>query len=252
MDETIPNRSSPIFNEIDSTPEEGLPYTLKLCFCPLCEGGYKKIGLDKIVENKGVVSWQLLCRAIVYSLTCMNTPRTFFSLNMDIYWFVVDHWWIFGKLNQFRTNPSKWKKSLLDALSHSSYFQSGTSDLKKTGLWKLTHYAAPWDTTTETVAPALNHKAIKAPPKQPTQSMNNVDKTELIKNCNDALKCYQKAYESLEKEVKLTTDEQILDQLKELKDIMQSTVNILHSIDNPNSKQDNSGVLLFTSDNQNV
>ncbi|EDR28563.1 hypothetical protein EDI_338160 [Entamoeba dispar SAW760] len=140
----IPNRESPIFNEIDSTPEEIGDYHLKLCFCPFCQSGIKSMGLDK-KDNKKVISWQLLCRSILYSLSIVNAPRVYFSLKKDIYWWIVDHWYCFGSLQQFKTSPSKWKKSLLDALSHSSFFESGTITLKKTGMWKLSHIIAPWE-----------------------------------------------------------------------------------------------------------
>ncbi|EAL45382.1 hypothetical protein KM1_108190 [Entamoeba histolytica HM-3:IMSS] len=142
----IPNRESPIFNEIDSTPEETGDYHLKLCFCPFCQFGIKSMGLDK-KENKKIISWQLLCRSILYSLSVVNAPRVYFSLKKDIYWWIVDHWYCFGSLQQclLKTSPSKWKKSLLDALSHSSFFESGTVTLKKTGMWRLNQIIAPWE-----------------------------------------------------------------------------------------------------------
>ena len=42
------------------------------------------------------------------------------------------------------TGSKKWKKSFLDALSHSQYFQSGFATYRTTGLWRLRVPDNPW------------------------------------------------------------------------------------------------------------
>ena len=118
--------------------DENEVYHLKLCLCPLCKNGIEVFG------NKRPVSWILICRVILYSLMDIHKGTTYFSLKEDIHRFVADHWYIFGKLDQFKTNPNKWKKSFLDGLSHSPYFQSGTMTLKKPNYWKLRRRDCPW------------------------------------------------------------------------------------------------------------
>ena len=137
------SRGLPLFDENDSTPiETSKNYHLKLCFCPLCECGKKAFGKK---DSRGIVSWQHICRIILYSLTIKYHPREYFSLKTDILWFIVDHWFLFSELSQIRTIPNKWKKSLLDALSHSNLFQKGDSKSNMSGCWKLTNLSVPWD-----------------------------------------------------------------------------------------------------------
>ena len=138
------NKQFPLFNPIDSTPieNENEPYHLKLCFCPLCEKGINGLIKEK---SRNVISWQFICRVILYSLSILHNSTDYFSLKYDVHWFIVDHWYLFSQLEQFRTNPNKWKKSILDAMIHSNLFESGKSNINKTGIWKLKNVENPWN-----------------------------------------------------------------------------------------------------------
>ena len=74
----------------------------------------------------------------------MNPHQEYFNLKKDIYGYVEDHWYLFSQLNQFISPAKKWKKSFLDALSHSNFFQNGQEIYKTTGYWKLTIKDNPW------------------------------------------------------------------------------------------------------------
>nr|BAN41685.1 hypothetical protein [Entamoeba invadens] len=136
-------RKFPVFDPVDSTPvsEENEPYHLKLCFCPLCTKGMTVLSKER---SRNVISWQYICRVIFYCLSVVHKKNGYFSLKYDVHWFIVDHWYLFSQLEQFRTNPNKWKKAILDAMIHCSLFESGKSTMNKTGVWKLRKYEAPW------------------------------------------------------------------------------------------------------------
>ncbi|ELP88231.1 hypothetical protein EIN_225540 [Entamoeba invadens IP1] len=137
-------RKFPVFDPVDSTPvsEENEPYHLKLCFCPLCTKGMTVLSKER---SRNVISWQYICRVIFYCLSVVHKKNGYFSLKYDVHWFIVDHWYLFSQLEQFRTNPNKWKKAILDAMIHCSLFESGKSTMNKTGVWKLRKYEAPWE-----------------------------------------------------------------------------------------------------------
>ncbi|EKE38237.1 hypothetical protein ENU1_172690 [Entamoeba nuttalli P19] len=140
--------SKPVFNNTDSTPiskdSQGKP--LQLCLCPLCINGIPNYNDTKT----DLISWIYIIRIILFSLTKLYPQTEYFTLKKDIYGFVADHWYTFSTLKQLLifllvlTNPSKWKKSFLDALSHSPYFESGYSAYKTTGYWKLRVKDNPW------------------------------------------------------------------------------------------------------------
>ena len=144
------SRKLPTFDPVDSTPQlddTDEPYKLKLCFCPLCQKGMTVLCKEK---SRNVISWQYICRVIFYCLNEINKEGHkesdgFFSLKYDVHWFIVDHWYLFGQLDQFRTNPNKWKKAILDAMIHCNLFESGKSALNKTGVWRLRKYENPWE-----------------------------------------------------------------------------------------------------------
>ncbi|KAL7719966.1 Uncharacterized protein QTN25_002496 [Entamoeba marina] len=138
------NRKFPLFDPVDSTPvvDENEPYHLKLCFCPLCSKGMSALSQER---SRNVISWQYLCRIIFYCLYTIHKKNGFFSLKYDVHWFIVDHWYLFGQLEQFRTNPNKWKKAILDAMIHCNLFESGKNTMNKTGVWRLRKYETPWE-----------------------------------------------------------------------------------------------------------
>ena len=242
----IPNRDSPKFNEIDSTPEELGEYHLKLCFCPFCENGIKILGFDKEEKKNGMISWQLICRCIMYSLTTMYAPRVYFSLKKDIYWWIVDHWYCFGTFKQFKTNPSKWKKSLLDALSHSTYFENGTNSLKKTGMWKLTDFSNPWE---EKITNKNSNQINKF---EQDKNIDEIDKKNKIKiECLNGMKYYHEIINCLENEMKKgNLNNEMIQQLIEMKEVLKQIHSLSNNIEN---KEDNhSFVLLNSMSNNNV
>ncbi|ELP85366.1 hypothetical protein EIN_086380 [Entamoeba invadens IP1] len=161
--------NTPIFNEIDSTPippdiEGDKEYHLKLCLCPLCKHGMEVFGA------KRPVSWIMICRVILYSLMEIHKGTVYFSLKDDIHGFVAQHWHIFGQLDQFKTNPNRWKKSFLDGLSHSPFFQSGTLTLKKPNFWKLRRRDCPWVKTKKTELTETDDAEAKDEKKTPRKS----------------------------------------------------------------------------------
>ncbi|KAL7715920.1 Uncharacterized protein QTN25_006615 [Entamoeba marina] len=229
------NRDTPEFDEIDSVSM-----------------------VNEMSKDNKIISWILLCRCILYSLTVLNTPKLYFSLKTDIYWFIVNHWYIFGTLSQFRTSPSKWKKSLLDALSHSSCFESGTASLKKTGLWKLTRLESPWDCPDQSSIEFSfsNNQLLPTSNPNPSllQSGREIASNQLqhsnehvIKNhCIRAMSLYQSAFQSLEKEIKKSpADENLTNQLNELKEIIKLTAIVMKEIESPNTDDTTSSVLLI-------
>lgn len=137
-------RKFPVFDTVDSTPisEENEPYHLKLCFCPLCQKGMIVLARER---SRNVISWQYICKVIFYCLSQIHKKEGYFSLKYDVHWFIVDHWYLFSQLEQFRTNPNKWKKAILDAMIHCNAFESGKSTVNKAGVWKLKKYEAPWE-----------------------------------------------------------------------------------------------------------
>ena len=137
-------RKFPVFDPVDSTPisEENEPYRLKLCFCPLCQKGMIVLARER---SRNVISWQYICKVVFYCLSQIHKKEGYFSLKYDVHWFIVDHWYLFSQLEQFRTNPNKWKKAILDAMIHCNAFESGKSTVNKAGVWKLKNYEAPWE-----------------------------------------------------------------------------------------------------------
>ncbi|BFU20467.1 hypothetical protein EHI8A_029590 [Entamoeba histolytica HM-1:IMSS-B] len=256
-------KGSPIFNEIDSTPiENSSEYKLKLCFCPLCSTGITALGNT---DGRGIISWQHICRVILFSLTVKENPKKFFSLKGDMLWFVVDHWFLFGKLHQFRTNPNKWKKAFLDALSHSTYFESGTGFLKKPGYWKLTNTAAPWDEKIDYFSEPIKTK-LQLPvilDHSLTQStLSSSSKSKIEKYCIDARQSFNYALSSLQNQMKFSNSTEnfaLMHQLKEVQSIMLKTEHIISSIKQLNvtsqiisssSSKDASSNSFFTSSDQ--
>ena len=147
-------KDSPTFDPFDSTPlvdDTNEPYHLKLCFCPLCQRGMKGLAVD---QPRNVVSWQFICKVIYYCLYSISRreeaknkkdKQYYFSIKQDVNEFIVNHWYLFGRMSQFRTNPSKWKKAMLDALIHSDEFKSGKEEINKPGMWRMLKYTNPWE-----------------------------------------------------------------------------------------------------------
>jgi len=171
-------RKFPVFDPLDSTPvvEENEPYHLKLCFCPLCQKGMAVLAKER---SRNVISWQYICRVIFYCLSVIHKKNGYFSLKYDVHWFIVDHWYLFSQLDQFRTNPNKWKKAILDAMIHCNLFESGKSTMNKTGVWKLRKYEAPWEIennyNSEYTINTINTNSINT-----TTTLSNMDKEKLM------------------------------------------------------------------------
>ena len=141
---SIQNQLPPVFNEVlppTNYPQDSLDSDKsrnKLCLCPLCKNGMEVFG------KKRPVSWILILRTIIYSLMDLNKGTIYFSLKDEIHPFVEEHWKFFGELDQFNQTETRWKKAFLDGLSHSPFFQSGTSKFGKPNFWKLRRTDCPW------------------------------------------------------------------------------------------------------------
>ncbi|KAL7720975.1 Uncharacterized protein QTN25_002178 [Entamoeba marina] len=240
------NRDTPEFDEIDSTPKNIDSNHLNLCFCPFCNKGVSMV--NEMSKDNKIISWILLCRCILYSLTVLNTPKLYFSLKTDIYWFIVNHWYIFGTLSQFRTSPSKWKKSLLDALSHSSCFESGTASLKKTGLWKLTRLESPWDCPDQSSIEFSFSNNQLLPTSNPNPSLLQSGReiaSNQLQHSNERIDNSHQKDVIKNHCIRAMTDENLTNQLNELKEIIKLTAIVMKEIESPNTDDTTSSVLLI-------
>ena len=105
------------------------------CNCLLCKLS------DILIKNK-YVPWITISRIFYLSLMELNPQQVYFSVKTDIPSFIKSHWKILSQLNQF-TETSKWRKSMLDAINHSRFFQSGKEEYKICGYWKLKDVSIP-------------------------------------------------------------------------------------------------------------
>ncbi|ELP88496.1 hypothetical protein EIN_344260 [Entamoeba invadens IP1] len=236
-------KTVPLFHEFDSTPiETSSDYRLKLCFCPLCSHGFAAFGPT---DCRGIISWQHICRIILFSLTVKENPKKFFSLKGDMLQFIVEHWYLFQKLQQFRTSPSKWKKAFLDALSHSTFFESGTGSLKKPGFWKLTNTATPWDDKTDYFTRPIPtklemQKTVELSSTEEKSMISQFSKVKIEKYCVDAKQSFANALNSLQRQMKASSCEDsfnVINQMKEVQTVLAKTDSILAQLKEINCVQ---------------
>ncbi|EKE37999.1 hypothetical protein ENUP19_0242G0016 [Entamoeba nuttalli] len=103
------------------------------CNCLFC-----KEFSDSIKAQKRL-AWTTLCRLVFLSIY-QRTPVDFINVR-DIFKFLSVHWDVLSHLEQMK--KKNWKKSILDALNHSDYFESGMSQYHTNGYWRLTDKSLP-------------------------------------------------------------------------------------------------------------
>ena len=89
-------RSPPTFDPVTSEPTD-VPSGLGLCLCPLCMNGSD---LFRRARRNNFVSWILILKSVFYSLGKLHPGRVYFSLKLDVFWFVHTHWYIFRGFEQ--------------------------------------------------------------------------------------------------------------------------------------------------------
>ena len=105
------------------------------CTCLLCR--MKMV----IIDNK-CIPWICLCRIFFLSLRSIHPDKEYFSVKTDVPDFIHSHWACLSKLDQFH-DSAKWRKSMLDAINHSRYFESGKTLYHVSGYWKLKDTTMP-------------------------------------------------------------------------------------------------------------
>jgi len=71
--------------------------------------------------------------------------KKYFSLRVDVYQFVIDHW---SRICASKKRSENWKKQLQDTLSHNKkLFVSGYEQYKQNGFWGLKQIIDPWEVT---------------------------------------------------------------------------------------------------------
>jgi len=87
-------------------------------------------------------SWGTILEVALFALHHKDPNEKFFLLQTAIYPFIQTHWRVLGLS---RKNTLKWKKQILDALSHGSdVFATGRKALHKKGYWGLKNLVDPW------------------------------------------------------------------------------------------------------------
>ena len=233
-------RGIPQFDTVTSVPiEDSSSYHLKLCFCPLCQVGIEVL---QSKASKGIISWQYICRVVLFCLSVKHKPQTYFSLKNDMMWFISDHWYIFKNLKQFNCSPNKWKKAFLDSLSHSAYFESGTQTLKHSGYWKLTNIASPWNDRIDyfNTNPVNQFRCCNTPLSTSTSVTNTLDYTNLNRiselvykaksNFSNFLNSLQNKVIENENAINNEKDLELLHQYNQVNSIILKTDKILNSL----------------------
>ena len=108
----------------------------KSCSCLFCK-------MRKVLIQSKYIPWITLARIIFLSLMTIFPQRDYFSVKTDVPDFVHSHWMYLEQLKQF-SSGSKWRKSTLDAINHSRYFESGKNEYQVSGYWKLVERSIPY------------------------------------------------------------------------------------------------------------
>ncbi|KAL7720701.1 Fork-head domain-containing protein [Entamoeba marina] len=138
------------------------------CNCYFCSN-------KDVVLGKKRVPWTVICRYILLALNDISSKQ-YYSAHDDIYPFVIQHWEIFGTLEQFSDNNS-WRKALLDAMNHSDQFESGTVK-KRIGLWRLC--------SSTPTSPKKRGERIKPKKNKTTQKIKrSIQKQKILNTSND-------------------------------------------------------------------
>jgi len=88
-------------------------------------------------------SWTTIVSVILYVLHHHNPDRPYFPLKSYVYPYVVSHW---SELVLPNKNTQRWKKQILDALSHGTrLFATGQQAFLKNGYWGLKCRIDPWN-----------------------------------------------------------------------------------------------------------
>ena len=92
-----------------------------------------------IVSKQNRLAWTTLCRLAFLSLKRKENNE--YCHVRDLFNFFNDHWANISHFDQLKKKT--WKKSILDALNHSDYFQSGINQFHTNGYWKLMDTSVP-------------------------------------------------------------------------------------------------------------
>ncbi|KAL7714593.1 Uncharacterized protein QTN25_007898 [Entamoeba marina] len=107
-----------------------------ICSCLFCR-------MKEVVFQNKYVPWITLARIFFLSLLALHPTKEYFSVKTDIPHFIQEHWCYLSTLEQFKEG-SKWRKSMLDAINHSRYFESGKHIYHVSGYWKLKDLSVPF------------------------------------------------------------------------------------------------------------
>ena len=88
------------------------------------------------VRLKTRLAWTTLCRISFLSIN----PNEYINVR-QLFIFISKHWDKLCHLEQLRNE--NWRKFILDALNHSSFFKSGISVFHTCGYWKLVDTTIP-------------------------------------------------------------------------------------------------------------
>ena len=109
---------------------------IKKCHCLLCK-------MKMVVLQNKYIPWITLSRIFYLSLMSLHPEKQYFSVKTVIPNYIKSHWEILSKLTQFN-DGAKWRKSMLDSINPSRFFQSGKDHFKISGYWKLKDTSIPF------------------------------------------------------------------------------------------------------------
>jgi len=114
-------------------------------------------------------SWTSIVRVILFVLHRLHPERQYFSLKTFVYPYARAHWTLLVLDDK---NTKKWKKQILDALSHNSrLFATGQYSFLKSGYWGLKYQEDPWEMARTMVLDKCNRQTFGAdPPPDPASS----------------------------------------------------------------------------------